>query len=179
MRQLFTILSIIYSTLCFAQQTKADTTMDNLMVYGDNFTFSLKEPQGWIGDIDNAAKYQSNIIFYMTKSDLINGGALIQAYTFSKHDENTIEDLNYDINSYKKEYPTLKEQNIEAKHNAYMTFSKLIYVDNNFFQYITYINPGSKYHNGVSIAMNISKRPATEKELSAYRQIVNSLIMFK
>lgn len=177
MRQLITILGIISSTLCFAQQTKTEKPMDNLMVYGDGFTFSLKEPQGWTGDIDNAAKYQANIVFYLNKTDPEKGGTLIQAYAFSKHDENTIEDLNYDVNSYKKDYPTLKEQTFEAKHKNYTTFSKLIYVDNKFWQYITYINPGVKFDKGVSVAMNISKRAATDKELAAYRQIVNSLVM--
>ena len=63
MRRFIAILCCISSTLCFTQQTKTDKSIDNLMVYGDGFTFSLKEPQGWTGDIDNAAKYQANIVF--------------------------------------------------------------------------------------------------------------------
>ena len=179
MKKLFTILGIITSTLCLAQEPKTGNPKDNLMIYGEGFMFSLKEPSGWTVDVDNAAKYNANVIFYANKNDMDKGGALVQAQAFSKNDENTIEDLKYDIASYKRDYPTLKEQNLEAKHKNYKTFSKLIYVDNKFFQYITYINPGTKYHNGISVAMNISKRQATDKELLAYRQIINSLIMIK
>lgn len=177
MKHLLTFLAISCSSLCYAQQTKTDTTIDNHLVFGEGFSFSLKAPKGWIGDIENAANYNANIILYTSKNELLNGGAIIQAQAFSKNDENTNEDLAYDISSYKNEYPALKEQNLVAKHKTYKTYSKLIFVDNNFFQYITYINPGIEFHKGVSIAMNIAKVPATEEELAAYKQIVNSMIM--
>lgn len=151
--------------------------MDNLIISGEGFSYSVKEPQDWIADTDNAPKYESNIVFYNNEKELKNGGALIQVYAFSKQDENTIEDLKYDIASYKKQYPALKEQNFETSHKEYKTFSKLVYVDKKFFQYITYINPGDKFHKGISMAMHIENRPATENELAAYRQIVNSVIM--
>jgi hypothetical protein len=179
MTKLITILIIGYSTLGIAQKIDTADSLNSLIVYGDGFTFGIKEPIGWKGDIANAAKYKSNIVFYLNESELANGGALIQAYAFSKHDENTIEDLNHDVSSYRKDYPKLKEQNLKTHHKYYKTFSKLVYLDTEFFQYITYINPGKDFHNGISVAMNIIKRPATNKELTAYKYVVSSLKMFK
>ena len=173
MKIFLTIVAVIYSTFCFSQQTKTDY----IIIYGNDFSFSLKEPTGWTGDIKTASKYGANIIFYQSKNDLTNGGALIQAYAFAKQDENTVEDLKYDIGSYKKTYPNLKEDSFKAIHKDYNTFSKLIYIKDDFYQYITYINPGNKFKKGVTVAMNVSKKSATEKELIAYRAIVSSLIM--
>jgi len=37
--------------------------MSSLIVYGDGFMFSVKEPDGWNGDTDKAAEYYANIVF--------------------------------------------------------------------------------------------------------------------
>ena len=153
--------------------------MSSLMVYGDDFMFTVKEPGGWIGDIDNAEKYYSNIIFYKSKADIDNGGALIQVYNFKKTDEETHNDLEYDIKSYRDKYANLKEKDLSVSHKEYKCYSKTVYVENNFYQYLVYVNPGAKYKSGLSVAMNISKRPATEEELKAFNEIITSLVMLK
>lgn len=158
----------------------ADTTkMNSLMVYGDDFMFSVKEPDGWIGDIDNAKQYYSNIIFYKSKEDLDKGGALIQVYNFHKQDEKTEKDLEYDIKSYKDKYKNLKQQDLVVGHKEYKCYSKTVYVENDFYQYTVYVNTGTKYKSGISVSMNISRKPATEYELKAFKEIIASLTMFK
>jgi len=173
------LLILFLTSLDSFEQTKKAPKKDNLVVYGEKFMFSVKEPSGWIGDIDIAKEYSANIVFYKTLSDLKNGGALIQVYNFKKTDEKTENDLEYDIKEYKDENKNLKQQNLVVYHKEYKCFSKLVYVDKNFYQYIVYVNPGSKYKSGVSIAMNISKRQATEEELSAFKLIIASIIMMK
>ena len=163
---------------CFGQ-TKDTSKMDVLMVYGDSFIFSVKEPDGWTGDTKIAHKYYSNIVFYKSIADFNKGGALVQVYNFKKHDEQTENDLIYDINGYKKKYTNLIEQELIVGHKDYKCFSKVIYVPDKFYQYIVYVNPGQKYKSGISISMNISKREATEEELKAFREIISSLVMMK
>jgi hypothetical protein len=182
MKKLLKILVLFVfdlTTMTCLGQTKDTSKMDVLMVYGDSFMFSVKEPSGWTGDTKIAAKYYSNIVFYKSKSDFKNGGALIQVLNFNKQDEQTENDLIYDINSYKKDYKNLLEQELIVEHKDYKCFSKLIYVADNFYQYIVYINPGQKFKSGITVSMNISKRPATEDELKAFREIISSLIMTK
>lgn len=169
---------LIFNTKLFGQTTDS-TKMKSLIVYGDDFSFSVKEPNNWIGDIDNASKYYSNIVFYKSIKDLNNGGALIQVLIFKKQDENTIEDLKYDVDKYKKKYTDIKEKDIQIVHKDYQCFSKIVLVEKKFTQYISYINPGEKYKNGFSVSMNISKRDATEDERQAFEKIIESLWMMK
>jgi len=172
------LIFIMLSAQSIAQ--KSDTAkMSSLMVYGDNFMFSVKEPDGWTGDIDNAAKYDANIIFYKSKSDVEQGGALVQVYNFKKQDEKTEDDLKYDVKHYEKKYSNLKQQDLVVTHQDYKCYAKLVYVKDQFYQYIVYVNPGAKYKSGISVAMNISKRAATADELKAFTEIIASLTMFK
>ena len=177
--KIFVLFVLSLTTMTSFGQTKDTSKMEVLMVYGDSFIFSIKEPNGWIGDTKMAKKYYSKIVFYTSISDFNNGGALIQVLNFYKQDEQTENDLIYDINSYKKDYKNLLEQELMVEHKDYKCFSKLIYVTNSFYQYIVYVNPGQKYKSGITVSMNISKRPAREDELKAFREIVSSLIMIK
>ena len=182
MKIVFKILALYIIVLMThkAVGQESDTSkMSNLVVYGDGFTFSVKEPVGWTGDIDIAKNYNSNIVFYRSKDDIKKGGALIQVYRFSKQDEKTEKDLEYDIKSYKDEYKNLKQQDFLVSHKDYKCYSKLVYVENDFHQYVVYVNPGPKFRTGISVAMNISKRLATEEELKAFRQLISSLVMLK
>lgn len=52
-----------------AQKTEVGASMgaeehrkDALLVYGEGFAFSVKEPHGWRGDIEAAQKYGANIV---------------------------------------------------------------------------------------------------------------------
>ena len=85
--------------------------------------------------------------------------------------------MEYDINGYKDKYSNLKTQDFLVTHKEYGCFSKLVYVENDFYQYIVYVNPGEKYKSRLSVAMNISKRPASEEEVNTFREIIASLIM--
>ncbi|MBC7450154.1 MAG: hypothetical protein H7259_01550 [Cytophagales bacterium] len=173
------IYFIVFTSHNSFGQISDTSKMSNLVVYGDGFTFSVEEPIGWTGDIDIAKDYYSNIAFYQSKDDIKKGGALIQVYRFGKQDEKTEKDLEYDIKSYKDKYKNLKQQDFLVSHKDYKCYSKLVYVDNDFYQYIVYVNPGPKFRTGVSVAINISKRLATEEELQAFRQIISSLVMLK
>lgn len=182
MQQIFKISIILILGLIYRNSLgqSADTTkISSLIVYGDSFVFGVKKPTSWKGDIEIAKDFSSNIIFYKNKSDLKNGGALIQISIFSKQDEETEEDLKYDISRYTDKYTDLKEQNLLISHGKYKCFSKMVYVEKNFYQYIVYINPGEKFKNGLSVAMNISKRAATEEELQTFRDIIFSLVILK
>src|SRR5690348_6105999 len=155
----FFLFVLSLTTLNTHGQTNDSAKISSLMVCGKDFMFSVKEPDNWIGNTDKAEEFHANIIFYKSKKDFDNGGALIQVYNFKKQDEKTEEDLKIDIKGYQKDYKNLKQQDIEVTHKEYKCFSKLVYVENNFYQYIVYINCGTKYKSGISVAMNISKRP--------------------
>lgn len=96
---------------------------------------------------------------------------------FHKQDKKTADDLAYDVKSYEDRYPGLHTGEFHADHKDYGVFSKLVWVKDEFHQYIAYVNAGKEFSSGFSVAMNIPKRPATEAELKAYREIIASLWM--
>lgn len=169
---------------------KKDST-GSIIIYGDSFFFSIHEPMDWDSDIDNAKNYNANIILYKSpegtgKKDSLRSGTLIQILTYKKTDEEINKDLEQDISVNKEKNHDLKqsewtpsEQNVEVSHKEYACFTKLIYVDNLFYQYMAYINPGNKFRNAFSVSMNIPKRPATKEELLAFREIISTLVVFK
>ena len=52
--------------------------MDNLIVFGDEFMFVVKEPPGWTGDTENAAKMGVNILFYRNGQTLRTAKEIIR-----------------------------------------------------------------------------------------------------
>jgi hypothetical protein len=144
-------------------------------VTGTGYAYSVKEPKRWTGDRERAKDFFSNIVFYENEQSLTAGGALIQVLLFKKQDENTIDDLNHDVNGYKKEFPTAKVKDVKYKHKNYVCFAKVVYLQSRFYQYICYINPGKKFQNGFSVAMNVQKREPTKQELLAFESVIQSL----
>lgn len=182
MKQVFLILALFVLGLTtrnsFGQSTLFTKT-DTIVVYGNDFAFKVNAKIGWIGDIDLAKQYYSNIIFFKSKDELKNGGAIIQINVFKKQDEKTEKDLEYDIKSYIDKYKDLKKQELIVSNKEYKCFSMHIYVDKVFYMYTAYINPGVNFKKGFSVSMNVSKRNATEEELTAFREIIASLVMLK
>ena len=159
-----------------ARGQSPDTTgMNSLIVYGDGFSFSVYEPDGWMGDTDSAASYGgSNIIFYPEGAGPGGDATLIQVSVFEKKDEKTEEDLAYDVAQY-AEYAGLHTEKIALGHPEYQVFSKLVYVKGSFHAYIAYLNGGVRYESGLSTVMTVVGREATDAELDAFRQVIASL----
>lgn len=164
----------------FALSTKAQEPArpkaESLIIYGEGFSFSVSEPKGWHGDIDLAKTYHANVVFYPEGTDP-SAAPLVQVALFHKQDEKTADDLAYDVKSYEDRYPGLHTEEFHVDHKDYGVFSKLVWVKDDFYQYIAYVNAGKEFSSGFSVAMNIPKRPATEAELKAYREIIASLWM--
>ena len=93
-----------------------------------------------------------------------------------KVDENTIEDLNYDMKGYTRDYPASQFSDLNLAHAEYKTFARTVFVPNLFYEYVAYVNPGSGKPNVFSVAMSKRTEPATEAELKAYEAILKSLV---
>jgi len=107
------VISLLTGAMGNAQQTQKLT---DLVVYGEGFCFGVKEPDGWRGDTDKvASKYQVNVVFL--PSELSAGNDLtIRVRVNRKVDENTIEDLNYDLQGYRKDYPSAQFSDLNITH---------------------------------------------------------------
>jgi len=169
--------SIFFTFLTTFAVAKEKIPLDGLMVYGEGFAFGVKEPQGWVGDIQNSSRFHANIIFYKKSETAENAKTLIRILVAKKADENTKADLEYDMEGYKSKYSNVKFKDIDVSHPKYKTFPKLFFVPDTFFEYVVYINPGEGIPQLYSVSMNTQKEEATKVELEAFRNIIRSILM--
>jgi hypothetical protein len=92
-----------------------------------------------------------------------------------KQDENTIEDLNYDMQAYKQDFPTAQFSELNLAHAEYKTFARTVFVPGQFYEYVAYLNPGPGKRFIFSVAMSKKNEPATDSELRAYEEVLKSL----
>jgi hypothetical protein len=150
--------------------------MDRLIVYGNGFMFGVKEPDGWHGDTEGAARFQANILFYPAGRALGRDDPLIRVGIYDKKDENTAADLEADMTSYRKAHPDVRFEDLDAPHPQYATYPKLFAAQGRFYEYVVYVNPGKGFQYLFSVALSTGKRPATEAELEAFRTVTGSLL---
>ena len=159
-----------------ALSAQSPPKMDNLVVYGKNFSFAVKEPDGWRADTEKiASQYHVNIIFLPSREESLQHKVSIRVRVNKKQDENTVEDLNYDLQEYRKQYPAAQVTDLKVEHPEYKTFASTVYLPKKFHEYVAYLNPGPGRPFVFSVAMSKQNEPATEEELNAYKSILKSV----
>jgi hypothetical protein len=148
---------------------------DRLVVYGNGFRFGVKEPQGWLGDTEHASVLSSNIIFYPKGDTITSPYGVIRVRVNDKVDENTAADLAADMDDYKSNFADIQYDDLNVSHPEYKCFPKVFYVEGKFYEYVTYVNPGSGISYILSVSLSTQKLRATPAQLSAYAEIVASL----
>lgn len=149
--------------------------LNSLIVYGDGFAFGVKEPDGWHGDTGKiAAQYNVHVVF-QSPSEPPESDVTIRVRVNKKVDENTIEDLNYDMEGYKQQFPNAQFSALNLTHVEYKTFAKVFFIPNQFYEYVAYLNPGPGKRFILSVVMSKKGEPANEGELKAYRTVLKSI----
>ena len=172
-------LLFMLSLVLIGVAAQAADKPDSLLIHGDNFTLSAKEPQGWKGDSTNAVFSRVNLVFYRNNENIQNAKTLIRVLVTKKTDENIAEDLNYDMEEYRKQYPKVQFKDIPMKHPGYRAYAKLFYLEKGFHEYVTYLNPGKKYPYLIAVSMTIQKTKAGKEDLQAYSFVVKSVKALK
>jgi hypothetical protein len=104
--QRFWVSCVIALTLSFS--SFAQQRLDHLLVYGGNFLFSVKEPDGWKGDVAVAETFQSNVVLHEATQPTESLAGLIRVRLNDKTDENISADMEADIRTYRAQYPKLR-----------------------------------------------------------------------
>jgi hypothetical protein len=76
-----------------------------LVVFSDDLMFAIKEPKGWIGDIEKARHGDAAVALYKEDETFEEHSALIAVRVSTKVDENTREDLAHDMQEFRESYP--------------------------------------------------------------------------
>jgi len=161
------------------QRGIAQQKLDELLVHGDNFAFSVKEPAGWKGDTKGAAEFQSNLVLREIGQTSNEVSGMIRIRVNGKKDENTQADIEEDIRAYRAQYPKVQFKDLSVASPRYRCLAKVFYVPGLFYEYVAYVNPGPGKPLLFSVAMNTQKVEATAKELGAYKSAVESLTLLK
>jgi|GEM_PF-2425148 len=158
-------------------EAKPEMKPDDVMtVTTKDYTFTVQTPAGWTGDLEGAKKYQGSVLFTQKPEAATPGGGQVLVGVYHKFDENVGLRLETDTQNYRKQYPKLELGELDAKHPQYATFPRTFSQAGEFYQYVTYLNPGSLYPYSLFVAM-YKKTPAMPAELAAYKEIVRSLKM--
>ena len=178
--QLIAILSfgLIIITHNFTHSADKEN-LDRLLVYGEGFIFGVKEPKGWKADTTNAPSVYANILFYKPGESIQTAKALIFIRVNKKYDEQVEKDLEWDMNQYRKRNPNVQFKDITVSHAEYKLYPKLFHINNIFYEYVTYINPGIGKPVTLSAAMNVQKNEASKDAFGAYQKIIESLVLLK
>jgi hypothetical protein len=174
--KLIIISIILFISITILVAAPLQEKMKALVVYGSGFVFGVTEPENWTGDTENAGRFQANIIFYPIGQAWSSPDVVIRVRINKKVDENTVEDLSFDMEGYRNRFPQIQFEDIEISHPKYRSFPKLFFVENNFYEYVTYVNPGEAYWYTFSVALTTQKKRAEKNVLEAYKEVVASLL---
>jgi hypothetical protein len=167
---------VVSSAQAMSQRTPQKPEMNALLVYGKDFMFGVTEPDGWVGDTsDRATHRQVNIVFFPKGKASKSKNVDIRIRVNSKVDENTIEDLNADIAGYRKKFPKLMLEDLTVEHPKWKTYPKLLFVPDSFYEYVAYLNPGPESRLMFSVALSKTGSRASEAELKAFEEILESV----
>ena len=171
MKQKFAIIFLFFCITSLIGQNQKFRVTNSC----DGFSYNFDKPNNWVLDSLNSAEYLAHSAIYKNKNDYENGGPLIQVFAFKKQDENTIEDLKFDVLSYERKYSNLKQKELNIKHSTYGTFCKEVYVEESFYQYIVYLNPGEEFEFGISVALNINETELDNTDFEIFKNLVESV----
>ena len=161
------------------QSSLAQQKPDQLLVYGDDFIFGIKEPPGWKGDTASAGNFQSNVILHETGQPFKSVQGLIRIRVNDKVDENTSADLEEDARGYRAQYPKVQFKDLSVRNARYSCLAKVFFVPGVSYEYVAYVNPGAGKPFVFSVSMNSQKMEASGKEIEAYKSVVESLTLLK
>jgi hypothetical protein len=156
-----------------------DKKMNGLMVYGDDFLFSVKEPGNWDSDIDKVARYYYSNIIFIPENKLSRAAHVnIRIRVNHKETIDPSEDMQTDMRGYKAKYPKVNFSDLAVSHPTYKICAKLFYIENDFYEYVVYVDPGPNVTKNFSVVMSKDSTPATPDEIKAFKEILESLFWF-
>jgi hypothetical protein len=147
-----------------------------LLVYGSDWVLTAKEPDGWIGNTENAAKWNCNVFFY-PKEQRPEATTLIRVTVATKSGDDAYEDFKADMERYKHSYPEVQFNDIDVSHPDYRSYAKLYLSPGRFWDYVTYLEPSPKARHLISVSMNKRGSEANAAEMKTYRAVVRSVFL--
>jgi len=158
-----------------AGAAEEERTPGPMVIYGDDLMFTIKEPEGWIADIENAPKVSAGVILYRKSETFEKHGVLIAIRVAKKVDERTANDLAHDMAEFRNLYPDVQFKDLKVKHPSYASHAKIFAIPKSRYDYVAFLNPGPVTPYLFSVTMYTGKKQAGKTELQVYKDVVKSL----
>jgi hypothetical protein len=146
-----------------------------LVVYGDDFMFAIKEPEGWTADIENAPKLSAGVVLYRAAETFEKHEVLIAIRVAKKVDEKTADDLAHEMKEFRKLYPDVEFKELKTPHPSYKSHAKTFAIPKSRYDYVAFLNPGPVTPYLFSVTMYTMKKRADKRELKIYKDVIKSL----
>src|SRR5579859_5935219 len=169
------IIFIFLSQVCFAQ----DDGMNVGIIYGSNYVFSLKAPDGWVLDNTSGQAQGLQAVFYPKGETWNNATTVMYANTASLENEahKTLNLLiKYDLDTFKKNYSGIAiadGKDVVIKKDVIAKIKHLSGKSYGNFEAMAYIDAGK---NSIMIVMSSRTRDGFDKSLSAFESLVKSYL---
>lgn len=171
------LLRLLPLLLLLSSPALAETVerKEPILIQGDAFTVSVMEPAGWLADSTAHASEKESLVLSRAGSYGGTARPAMRVLVSGKTDESTEEDLKFDMETYRRKFPGVQFRDIVVKHPEYRAFPKLFYVKGDFYEYVTYLNPGRTFTYLITVSMTIPTAEATSEDLQAYAALVASI----
>jgi hypothetical protein len=157
-----------------APSSPSPSDLKDMIVYGQGFAFSVREPDGWVGHAP-ADVGAGSVSFYRASEDAKTATTIIWIQVMDDDGPDVAGDLTADMDHWKAKYPDMAFEDLVAPSPQYKTFSKLYIVSGEDPSYVSYVDPGSATKLYYIVSMQPLKRRATADELAAFDEVVASL----
>jgi len=150
--------------------------LKDMIVYGDGFAFSVREPDGWIGHAPTDIGV-GNASFYRSTENAKTATTIIWVQVMDYDGPDVAGDLTADVDRFKTKYPNSTFEDLTAASPRYKTFGKLYLTAGEDPSYAVYVDPGPATKLYFIVTMQPLKRQATPDEIAAFDEVVASLML--
>ena len=158
-----------------APLTSATPDVKSLLVYGDKWSFFVKEPDAWHGDITAAHQLGVNIVFYKDTETWKTSTTLIWIQVMPRDGPHVADDLASDMSRYKAKDSQISFESLSAPNPTYPSFAKVYLETGHPASYVAYLDvTNAPFY--FSVTMQPVKGRATDDELAAFRSITASIV---
>ncbi len=140
-------------------------------VFGKNYIYQLKTPSGYQPKIQTVSLYEGHIKY----TPKVSTYKPFEFYIIDKFSTETADAVGYISNYYKMKYDKLSVFNINVKNFPYECVAKMYSVDQQFYDYIFYINCGERFKYWIIANLHSEKRPLNQNEIDVFYNTMLSL----
>lgn len=173
MKLLLTLLILFsFKTICYGQED-----FKTGIIYGNNHSFSLTAPDGWVLDSESGVSQGIHAVFYRNGESWEKANTVMYANTASLEDKahKTLAQLiKYDLDNFKTNYSDIKitdGKDIVINKNIMAKVKYLSGKSYGNFEAIAYIDAGK---TGIMIIMSSRSNDGFESSLSAFEDLVKT-----